>query len=127
MSPERRKRKTQWQVDCAKKACRDPALWPKHIRKQVRARARVYGLPFNLEVCDIVLGPCCPVFGTPWALGHVAHPYSPTVDRVVPALGYVKGNVQVISRRANQIKSDASAAEVHRVAQWMDTLTPAAE
>ncbi len=46
--------------------------------------------------------------------------HSPTFDRRKAALGYVPGNVTVISMKANYIKSSASADEIRRVADWMD-------
>ncbi len=61
----------------------------------------------------------CPALGIPLyrAAGSAAQgPNSPTLDRIVPELGYVRGNVRVISSRANQIKSDATPAELLQVA-----------
>jgi hypothetical protein len=37
----------------------------------------------------------------------------------VPAKGYVKGNVAVISTRANRIKSNATYKEIQMVADWV--------
>lgn len=45
-----------------------------------------------------------------------------SLDRIVPSLGYVPGNVAVISHRANRIKSDATADELRAVADWLDGL-----
>lgn len=44
---------------------------------------------------------------------------SPTIDRMLPHRGYVRGNVTVISARANRIKSDASIDDVKRVLAYM--------
>ena len=44
-------------------------------------------------------------------------------DRVVPALGYVPSNIRVISFRANRIKSDASAAELRAVLEYVEAAT----
>ena len=46
----------------------------------------------------------------------------PTLDRKVNELGYVLGNVFVISHRANRIKSDATAAELRVVLAYMEAL-----
>ena len=39
-----------------------------------------------------------------------------TVDRIDSSLGYVKGNVWVVSYRANAIKRDATPEELRRIA-----------
>jgi hypothetical protein len=36
-------------------------------------------------------------------------------------LGYVRGNVTIISNRANRIKNDASLDEVRKVVSWLET------
>ena len=44
---------------------------------------------------------------------------SPTLDRLIPELGYVPGNIAVISMKANRIKSDTdNPAEMAAVALW---------
>ena len=43
----------------------------------------------------------------------------PQLDRKINELGYVRGNVFVISRRANRIKSDATALELEEIARYM--------
>lgn len=37
---------------------------------------------------------------------------SPTIDRINPKLGYIKGNVWVISNKANRFKNDATLEEL---------------
>ena len=41
---------------------------------------------------------------------------SPTLDRIVPELGYIKGNVWVICQLANRIKTNATADQILAVA-----------
>lgn len=41
---------------------------------------------------------------------------------LVPALGYVKGNIAVISMKANMIKNDGTAVDLERVLAWMKTV-----
>lgn len=60
----------------------------------------------------------CPVFGVPFVFGEQS-PWSPSIDRRDPAIGYVPGNIQIISVRANQLKSDATADELQQVADWI--------
>jgi len=44
---------------------------------------------------------------------------SPTLDRIDPNKGYVKGNIQVLSHLANMMKSNATAEELHLFADWI--------
>lgn len=79
-----------------------------------------------MEVSDIHVPRFCPALGIPLyrAGGAAAQgPNSPTLDRVTPELGYVRGNVRVISSRANQIKSDATPEELLRVACYFQEHT----
>ena len=44
--------------------------------------------------------------------------YSPSIDRIIPELGYVKGNVQIICMLANRIKSNATPDQVIQVGTY---------
>ena len=48
---------------------------------------------------------------------------SPSLDRIIPSKGYMKGNVVWISMKANSIKQDATASEIHQVAEWYSKTT----
>jgi len=86
-----------------------------------KARALRAGLPFNLTEEDIVIPEFCPVLGLRlshnWR-GSGPHDNSPSVDRLVPSLGYVRGNVVVVSWRANRLRSNGSAREFRRIATF---------
>ena len=86
-------------------------------------RAAAQNLPhdINLEYLESIAGSHCPVFGTPfvWGQGNGSHPYRPSVDRIIPELGYVKGNVAFISLKANTIKQDVTEKELYAVADWL--------
>ena len=86
-------------------------------------RAAKKGVPFTIRRQYVIVPNTCPVLGIPLKLGRgVISDNSPTLDRIRPELGYVPGNVQVISHRANNIKSNAAtAAEVRQVADWMES------
>jgi hypothetical protein len=85
-------------------------------------RAKRDGVPFSLELSDIYIPEFCPVFTQVRLNRHNKSTAfdSPSLDRIIPELGYVKGNVRVISYRANTIKQDASLAEIKRVAEWLE-------
>jgi hypothetical protein len=90
-----------------------------------RRRARRAGIPFNLDEDDLLIPESCPVLGIPLFRGNgTPSDNSATVDRVIPERGYVKGNVRVISFRANRIKSNASMAEIRRVFEYMQSPEP---
>jgi hypothetical protein len=94
-----------------------------YLLYQTKTRAKKRGLPFNLTHDDVKVPEKCPVLGYTLEInsGGAGH-NSPTVDRIVPSEGYVKGNVQIISHRANTIKSDATAEELRKVADFMEKL-----
>ena len=84
-----------------------------------RSRAAKRGLPFNLTVEDFSIPDTCPALGTEIILeGDTDR--APSLDRLVPALGYVKGNVVVLSNRANRIKNDAEAHELRSIADFIE-------
>ena len=93
-----------------------------------RNRAKKNGWSFDLEEKDIVIPEFCPVLGikleykrgTGVKRGDVSsYLDSPSLDRIKPELGYVKGNVMVISYRANVLKSNATISELEKVIQYM--------
>jgi len=86
-----------------------------------KVRAKKAGVPFNLSVDDVVIPPVCPLLGIalePNIRGKRKES-SPSLDRKVPSLGYVRGNVWVVSYRANRIKNDATLLELEMlVERW---------
>ena len=88
-----------------------------------KSRAKIQNLPYDLtlEYLESIANDECPVFNTPfvWGQSNGKHPYRPSLDRVVPDLGYVKGNVVFISLKANIIKQDITEKELYAVADWL--------
>jgi hypothetical protein len=89
-----------------------------------KRRAKNSGVPFMLTEADLPPIPdCCPVFNTVFRYGNGrVLPESLTLDRIVPTLGYLPGNVMWLSHRANVMKQDATIDELHKFAQWVLTL-----
>lgn len=78
-----------------------------------KSRARKLNVPFSLELSDIVIPERCPLLDVPIVRGKgKLHAQSPSLDRIDPRLGYVPGNVWVVSYRANAIKQDATPDEL---------------
>ena len=93
-----------------------------------RTRAKEQSVPFDLSKEDIVIPDICPVLGIPLVASKNGSPSSnsPSLDKIVPSDGYVKGNVAVISFRANALKSNATVEELQAVINWMKAVTPTA-
>lgn len=91
-------------------------LWPPRILKTLRQRAKNKGLDFNLVATDILVPEFCPVLGIRLKINRGRVDWdSPSVDRIDNRYGYVKGNVRVISHRANRLRADATVDELLRV------------
>jgi hypothetical protein len=85
-----------------------------------KKRAKRKGEVFALSLDDIPQIPeTCPVLGIRLCANEKSGPIdsSPSLDRLNPALGYIPGNVRVISNRANRLRSDATASELALLAE----------
>jgi len=87
-----------------------------------RQRAKKYKVPCTLKPEDFEIPDVCPVLGIKLTFGHnkKSTSSSPSLDRLVPSAGYVKGNVTIMSKLANNIKSSATSPEqVRQVYVWL--------
>ena len=65
----------------------------------------------------------CPVFDTPidwFKEGQGPSNDSPSIDRMKPDLGYVPGNVRIVSQKANRLKQNATKEELEAIVEYMD-------
>jgi hypothetical protein len=107
----RERRKTTWYSKERIKAkeyrikYREKYLWT-----SARDRCRKSKLEFSIKVEDIVIPEYCPLLGFPLTKGIMVRkdPNAPSLDRVDNSKGYIKGNVKVISYKANAMKNNAS-------------------
>lgn len=115
--PKKRKRSREY----SRSLRADRTTWAKAALTWIRWRASAKGLPFDLTALDIDVPVTCPVLGTPLVFGGGKnHPDSPSVDRIIPELGYVRGNINVISNKANTLKRDViDAADLEKVATYV--------
>ncbi len=92
-----------------------------NVWANAKSRAKKNGIIFTLKFEDVPEIPkTCPILDIPLFNGvKVCCPNSPSLDRKIPSKGYVPGNVEIISQRANQIKSDATVEELGRVYNYM--------
>jgi hypothetical protein len=62
----------------------------------------------------------CPVFDVPFVeRGAGFSKWSPSIDKIDPAKGYVPGNIQVVSLFANCMKRDATKEQLRAFARWV--------
>lgn len=96
------------------------------LLEQAKHRAKSKNLPFNITVEDIVIPTVCPVLGISIevSVGKGRTGLSPSLDRIIPERGYVKGNIAVMSDRANSLKNNGSAEEHRKIASWIDNNAP---
>lgn len=95
----------------------DPRKLLVQLAKQ---RAIRVGVPFNIKYTDLTIPKVCPILGIPMSVGDINVKYgSPSLDRIVPSLGYTKDNTQVISHLANTMKSSASSELLIKFAEWI--------
>jgi hypothetical protein len=90
-------------------------LWYK-----AKTRSQKLNCPFDLERSDIIIPHKCPILDIELFISsNNIGDHSPTVDRLDPSKGYIKGNITVISARANRIKNDATLEELEKIYCWV--------
>ena len=91
------------------------------LMKYAKRRAKEKDLEFNIRSSDIPWSDTCPIFGTVFERnrGKVVH-NSPSLDRVDSNLGYIPGNVRLISWRANQLKHAMTLDQARNLVLYME-------
>ena len=102
----------------------------RHLKKYLsnaKTRSNRDKVPFSLTLEDLieVATDECPIFKTPFIWGSAklgkgkTHQETPQLDRIEPHLGYVKGNVAFLSRKANRIKDLGTMQDHYDIADWI--------
>ncbi len=84
---------------------------------KAKQRAKLLKLDFNINISDIVIPKICPVLGI--SLKGETPDNCPSLDRIDNTKGYIKGNVCIISHRANRLKSDATLEELEKIINYI--------
>jgi hypothetical protein len=92
------------------------------LYNNAHSRAIRKGYEFNLEHSDIIIPKECPYLKVPltskFDKGIGQHQENKaTLDRIDSTKGYIKGNIEVISLKANQMKSDATKTQLIQFAK----------
>jgi len=96
----------------------------KQMIRAARMRAKKQSVPFDLSPDDFTIPDVCPVLGIKIQKQKGRFTAnSPSLDKFIPVLGYIKTNVNVISHRANMLKWDASVKEIEALACYMRRIT----
>ena len=92
-----------------------------YLIHNAKARAKKKGWEFNLTQKDFEIPSHCPVLGMPLQLtwGEGTKDNKPSLDRIDSSKGYIKGNVQVLSWRANNLKADGSLEEFTKLVEFL--------
>jgi hypothetical protein len=85
-----------------------------YIWKTAKKRAEKLKIPFNIKISDIIIPECCPLLGIKFNLNVMKKGdlTAPSLDKIIPELGYVQNNIRIISKKANLMKSNASVGEL---------------
>jgi len=101
------------------------------LRAGMRDRARIKDLEFDSKYFSVTYlmqrlsnnayCECCKkTLDISFKTDHKFNESSPSIDRVNPLRGYVKGNVAILCWRCNRIKQDANPQELRALADFMD-------
>jgi hypothetical protein len=95
----------------------------KAMLARAHKRSKHKQIPFDLKEEDIRIPEVCPILNIPLHRGKkTLCPNSPSIDRIVPEKGYIKGNIIIVSSKANTIKSYATPEEIIAVGEFYKKL-----
>jgi hypothetical protein len=85
---------------------------------RLRARAKASKTEFNLTIDDLEIPEKCPILGI--TISQDLHrDHWPSADRVDNNKGYTKGNVRVISNKANTLKNANTLETLEKIIQYL--------
>ena len=96
-----------------------------HVLSNIRIRSKKNNIPFDITKQNLIdmqnESDTCPCCFEPFDfnLNGPNDPHSPSVDRIIPELGYVKSNVKMICFRCNQQKNDSSIEQLEQIVRYM--------
>jgi hypothetical protein len=79
---------------------------------RAKESAKMRGREFNIEISDIVIPKKCPYLEIDLDFFSHNSPEYYSIDRIDSSKGYVKGNIQIISRLANTMKNNATKEQL---------------
>lgn len=118
---ERDKIKARNRVKQQLRLLNDPRIG---LFNDAKKRAKKKCLDFTITLDDIIIPAVCPVLGIQLFRGDGKQSdNSPSLDRINNNVGYIPGNVRVISYRANTIKSSSTVEELLLIIAYMQEVS----
>ena len=108
-----------WKDKWDRKRGQDPRV---RMFLNARERSKKKNLDFTITKEDIIIPERCPLLGIQLDTEVKDRIHSPSLDRKDPTKGYIKGNVWVISNRANTLKNDATLQELKTLVENLEAL-----
>jgi hypothetical protein len=93
-----------------------------------KKRAKKTKIDFSIQIEDIHIPEICPILDILIDREMGVSPdrkprfNAPSIDRINSALGYVKGNIIIMSYKANVLKKDGSSGEHIKIAVFMEKM-----
>lgn len=84
---------------------------------QLKRRSKDLNISFNLTKEDLYVPKICPLLEIPMSRKNPIKLHCVSWDRIIPELGYTKGNVRAISLKANIMKNNANLEELKSFAK----------
>lgn len=95
----------------------------KRMLSNAKQRSKLKGLEFSITSGDLILVSFCPILGIELNYTNKqALDNSPSIDRIDNTKGYTKGNVHIISFRANTLKSSGTLEEFEKIVKWFNNI-----
>lgn len=83
---------------------------------KAKLRAKEKGLEFTISRDDVVIPDTCPILGEPIQVrANTFNRWAPSLDRIDNSLGYIPGNVRIISWQANYVKGNMTVEQIERL------------
>ena len=103
-SPEHKERRRKYAI----------SKFEKSLFMTAKSRSKARGVEFTIEESDIHIPDICPYLQTPITRIHGKGIVltNASLDRIDSTKGYIKGNVQIISKLANMMKSSATQEQL---------------
>jgi len=101
-----------------------PKGWTARLIARTKHRANKNNIPYDIDIHwfrDKLSSMHCEITGIHFPLDFYTRgertPFSPSIDRIIPELGYVKTNCQVVCFIYNYAKANFTDEDVLRMAQ----------